>query len=204
MFNNIAKALLESKAVHLEPNNFFTWTSGIKSPIYCDNRKLISFPVARKEIVSGFVAKIKELYPECESIAGTATAGIPWAAWIANEMNLPMLYIRSKAKAHGTKSAIEGAPQENQKIVIIEDLISTGKSSIAAADEVKKDNLNLLGVISIFTYGLEIAKNKFAKAGIDYHSLCSLSELLKYAGEKSLLSNSEIEIIEKWRQSIEI
>lgn len=204
MSKSVAEALLKLEAVHLRPNDFFTWTSGVKSPIYCDNRRIISAPDYRQEIVKGFVEIIRKSYPDTNCIAGTATAGIPWAAWIAHEMNLPMIYIRSSAKSHGLKSAIEGHPNNNSKVVIIEDLISTGKSAIAAADEVNTAGLKLLGVVSIFTYGLEIARTKFSEKNIESQSLCSLEELLTYAGEKKLLSNEEIEIIRSWRNTIEL
>ena len=137
--NLVAKALLESRAVHIQPNpdKFFTWTSGRRSPIYCDNRQLISYPKFRKNITTEFVNYIKENFPNTELIAGTATAGISWAAWIADELELPMVYIRSKPKGHGLKSAIEGHAQKGQKTLIIEDLISTGKSSFEAFEHCK-------------------------------------------------------------------
>lgn len=204
MHNQVAKALLELKAVHLQPNDFFTWTSGIKSPIYCDNRMLISHPTQRKMIVSHFVNLIRQKFPKANCIAGTATAGIPWAAWIAEQMDLPMVYIRSKAKDYGRKSAIEGDPAKDSKIVIIEDLISTGKSSLAAAEEVKKANVELLGVVSIFSYGLPVAAEKFKAAQLDFASLCTLDNLLTYAGENQLLTTAEIEIIAQWSKQIEI
>ena len=203
MENQIAKILLEIKAVHLSPDNFFTWTSGIKSPIYCDNRQIISYPRFRNEIVNEFTSYIKKSYPEVELIAGTSTAGIPWAAWIADELNLPMIYIRGDSKGHGLKNSIEGKIEKDQKTLVIEDLISTGKSSIAAGLEVKNAGLNLLEVVSIFTYSFKKAKKAFEENGIKHHSLTSLDKMLHFASEESLLTDSQIDIIKKWKTSIE-
>lgn len=199
--NVIAKALLESKSVHIEPveENFFTWTSGKRSPIYCNNRQLISFPHFRVQIISQFIKVIKEKYSDVELIAGTATAGIPWAAWIAHELNLPMVYIRSKAKGHGLKSAIEGSFYEGEKTLIIEDLISTGKSAIEALNHCKQEKLNTMAVLAIFTYGFNEGDKNFKKAQISYESLCDLSQLLQYAREQDQLSESDVSTVENWR-----
>jgi orotate phosphoribosyltransferase len=199
----IAKILLENKAVHLEPDNFFTWTSGIKSPIYCDNRQIISYPEHRTLIVNKFIELIESKYPQTEVIAGTATAGIPWAAWIADKMNLPMIYIRSSSKGHGLKNALEGKVEINKKVIVIEDLISTGKSSIAAAKEVRSGNLELLGVVSIFSYAFKKAQQAFEKEDIPYSSLCDLDTMLDYSKEEKLLTLDQIDIINKWKTSIE-
>jgi len=203
MNKEIAKILLEIKAVHLEPENFFTWTSGIKSPIYCDNRQIISYPEHRTLIVNKFIELIESKYPQTEVIAGTATAGIPWAAWIADKMNLPMIYIRSSSKGHGLKNALEGKVEKNKKVLVIEDLISTGKSSIAAAKEVRSGNLELLGVVSIFSYAFKKAQQAFEKENIAYSSLCDLDTMLDYSQEEKLLTLDQIDIINKWKTSIE-
>ncbi len=201
--NKIAKALLDSKSVHIEPNpdNYFTWTSGKRSPIYCDNRQLISYPGYRKLIVEEFVNYIQDQHSEVELIAGTATAGIPWAAWISHELNLPMIYIRSKAKGHGLKSALEGKFEAGQKTLIIEDLISTGKSSLEAYDHASNDNLEIQSVLSIFNYGFQEAKNAFNEKNVNYHSLCNLDELLAHAHNEKLLNESDVEAVGRWARS---
>ena len=150
----IAKDLLTIEAVFLRPNEPFTWASGIKSPIYCDNRMTMSYPAVRKAIASGLAAQIKEHFPDVEVIAGTATAGIPHAAWVADILDLPMVYIRSKAKDHGKGNQIEGRITEGQKMVVIEDLISTGGSVLEACEAAAREGANVLGVAAIFTYEL--------------------------------------------------
>ena len=201
--NQIAKALIESEAVHIKPNEeeFFTWTSGKKSPIYCDNRTLISFPKYRKIVVEQFLAHISKNYSDTELIAGTATAGIPWAAWIAEALNLPMVYIRSKAKGHGLKTAIEGKAKTGQRTLIIEDLISTGKSSIESYHHALNDKLEVQAVLSIFTYNFSAADEKFKEVSLEKYSLCTLEELLLYARENKLLSSDEATTVKKWKES---
>lgn len=202
--NLIANSLLESKSVFIEPKieNYFTWTSGIKSPIYCDNRQLISYPNYRNIIVKEFCQLIKEKFSHVEIIAGTATAGIPWAAWIAQELNLPMIYIRSSSKAHGRKSAIEGFSKPNQKIIIIEDLISTGKSSIEAFENASNENLLTLGIVSIFNYGFNKSVESFKKHKLNTYSLCSLDDLLIEANRLDQISKDQIKMIKTWKESI--
>lgn len=198
--NIVAKALLESKAIHIEPNEekFFTWTSGKRSPIYCDNRQLISYPEYRNQIIDLFCEKIKSHYPEVELIAGTATAGIPWAAWLSDRLNLPMVYIRSKSKGHGLKSAIEGKTTKGQKTLIIEDLISTGKSAIEAVNHSRKDGLEVLSVLSIFNYGFEESIKNFKKENIEFLSLCNLEELLIFAADSKVIDSDELEFVKAW------
>jgi orotate phosphoribosyltransferase len=199
--NQIAKILLEAKAVHIEPKeeDFYTWTSGKRSPIYCDNRQLISYPELRKEITKQFCDYIKSNNPETELIAGTATAGIPWAAWIADELSLPMIYIRSKPKGHGLKSAIEGHCHAGQKTLIIEDLISTGKSSIEAFHHAVNDKLNVSVILSIFTYGFKESHEKFKAENVKYKSLCTVEDLLTFAKGQSLLNKKECDLVLKWK-----
>ena len=201
--NQIANSLLTCRAVYIEPNEdkFFTWTSGKRSPIYCDNRQLISYPEHRKMIVDQFVAYIKAHHADVEVIAGTATAGIPWAAWIADKLNLNMVYIRSKPKAHGLKSAIEGHIKPHLKTLIIEDLISTGKSSIEAVQNAKKDKLDVLAVLSIFNYGFPEVKTKFSSEQTLYHSLCTLDDLAIEANAQQMISESEMDLVMKWKNS---
>jgi len=204
MGSEIAKILLEIQAVHLSPDDFFTWTSGIKSPIYCDNRKIISYPAQREIVVNEYINHIKENHPNVEVIAGTATAGIPWASFIAQKMDLPLIYVRSSIKAHGLNNAIEGHYQEGQKVILIEDLISTGKSSIKAGLDLRAVKLDLLSVVSIFNYGFELAKDQFQKNTMNYHSLSDLDAMLEFARAKNLLSEQQIAIIKAWKTSIVI
>ncbi len=200
--NKVAHALLESRSVYIQPDpeKYYTWTSGVKSPIYCDNRQLISYPTYREEIIQKFSHYIQNNYPQIEAVAGTATAGIPWAAWIAHELELPMLYIRSKPKDHGTNSAIEGKVTHKQNILIIEDLISTGKSSINAYNHAINEGLNVEAVLSIFTYDFKEAKEKFKAQNIDLYCLCTLNDLLDYARDASLLNDQQIETVIQWRE----
>lgn len=201
--NQIAKALLSSKSVHIKPNpdEFFTWTSGKRSPIYCDNRQLLSYPIYRNLIIDQFVNYIKTNYSSVETIAGTATAGIPWAAWIADRLELPLIYIRSKPKGHGLKSAIEGHFTDDQKVLIIEDLISTGKSSIESAQHARKDKLNVLAVLSIFNYEFNLAAEKFKEENIIYHSLCTITDLLNHAQENKDLNENDVKMVLDWKNS---
>ena len=198
----IANFLLETKAVHIKPNpdDFFTWTSGTRSPIYCDNRQLISYPKVRSEIIKSFCDLIKEEYSEVELIAGTATAGIPWAAWIAHELNLPMIYIRSKPKGHGLKSALEGHFKPSQKTLIIEDLISTGKSSLEAYEHAKADGLDTLAVLSIFNYGFKKAIKAFEEASLKFSSLSNIEKLLMYAKETKKLTEDDVKTVMNWKE----
>ena len=155
MKKDIAESLLEIKAVSLRPNDPFTWTSGIQSPIYCDNRLTLSYPEIRRKIAAGLAEIITEKFPGTDLIAGTATAGIPHAAWVSELLNLPMCYVRSKAKGHGKGNQIEGNAASGQKVVVVEDLISTGGSVITAVEALREAGCNVLGVVSIFTYELE-------------------------------------------------
>ncbi|MER2237119.1 MAG: orotate phosphoribosyltransferase, partial [Psychrobacillus sp.] len=164
--HKIAKALLEIGAVELKPNDPFTWASGIESPIYCDNRITMSSPVIRKDIAKGLAEAIQKNFPETEALAGTATAGIPHAAWVSDVLELPMMYVRSKAKEHGRGNQIEGKIVTGQKVVVVEDLISTGGSSLTAVEALQKAGLEVLGVVSIFTYGLPKAEESFKEAEI--------------------------------------
>lgn len=199
----IAKDLLEIEAVFLSPSEPFTWASGIKSPIYCDNRITMSYPKVRKEIAQGLADKIKEAYPDVEVIAGTATAGIPYAAWVAEILDLPMVYIRSKAKDHGKGNQIEGRIFEGQKMVVIEDLISTGGSVLEAAEAAKREVANVLGVAAIFTYELPKGKANFANAEMPLLTLTNYSVLIEAALEEKYIDETELNLLKEWKQDPE-
>lgn len=198
--DQIVEALINSKSIFIETDEkkYFTWTSGKKSPIYCDNRQLISYPTYRNLITQKFCKLIREQYPSTELIAGTATAGISWAAWIANELDLPMIYIRSKPKEHGTRSAIEGSFQSCQKTLIIEDLISTGKSSINAYNQAKEEGLNPTAVLSIFSYGLKVANDNFSKANLEYRSLTNFQSLAKELLYEKKITERQLQTLMDW------
>lgn len=199
----ITERLLEIKAVYLQPNDPFTWASGIKSPIYCDNRLTLSYPAVRNEIADGLKGLIKQNFPEAELIAGTATAGIPHAAWVSDKLEAPMCYVRSKAKGHGKGNQIEGRALPGQKVVVVEDLISTGGSVITAVDALRKAGCEVLGVVSIFTYELEKGKEKLAEEGITNFSLSDYSTLIKVANDKGYITGVELEKLKKWRENPE-
>ncbi|MFC5588487.1 orotate phosphoribosyltransferase [Sporosarcina soli] len=194
----IAKILLNVGAVELSPHDPFTWASGIESPIYCDNRLTMSDPVGRKKIAQGLADIIRETYPETTVIAGTATAGIPHAAWVADILSLPMVYIRSKAKGHGRSRQIEGKIAETDKAVIIEDLISTGGSSLNAADALRSEGIEVTGIVSIFTYELQSADEAFASAGLTYNSLTNFGALTEAAQESGTISEESISDLLDW------
>lgn len=197
----IAKDLLTIEAVFLRPNEPFTWASGIKSPIYCDNRMTMSYPAVRKAIASGLAAQIKEHFPDVEVIAGTATAGIPHAAWVADILDLPMVYIRSKAKDHGKGNQIEGRITEGQKMVVIEDLISTGGSVLEACEAAAREGANVLGVAAIFTYELPQGLINFEKAQLPLVTLTNYSTMIDTALEMDYIGKEDIALLQQWKQS---
>jgi orotate phosphoribosyltransferase len=196
----IAGHLLEIGAVALRPNEPFTWTSGLKSPIYCDNRLTMSFPEVRELIAEGFAAVIRERYPDTEVIAGTATAGIPHAAWVAQKLNLPMAYIRDKAKGHGKQNQIEGRIEPGQKVIVIEDLISTGGSSLKAALAVREAGAHVNGVLAIFTYQFQTALDAFAAEHIALDTLSNYTELIGAAAELGKVREEDVALLQSWRQ----
>lgn len=200
--HKIAKALLEVGAVELQPNNLFTWASGIKSPIYCDNRITMSSPAIRKEIANGLAEAINNNFPGTEAVAGTATAGIPHAAWVSDVLDLPMLYVRSKAKEHGRGNQIEGKVVPGQRVVVIEDLISTGGSSLTAVEALRKSGLEVLGVVSIFTYGLPKAEDSFHEVGINFISLTNYDALVDAAYEVGTITEADIPMLSKWQNDL--
>ena len=196
----IAENLLEIGAVALRPHQPFTWTSGIKSPIYCDNRLTMSYPAIRDLIAESFAALIREAYPEAEVIAGTATAGIPHAAFAAQKLGLPMAYIRDKAKGHGKENQIEGLIKPGQKVVVIEDLISTGGSSLKAALAVREAGAEPLAVLAIFSYQLDRAVSAFAEAGIPLQTLSNYSALIDVAVKRGDIKAEDLELLQSWRK----
>lgn len=200
---NIAKDLLKIEAVFLSPDEPFTWASGIKSPIYCDNRITMSYPEVRREIAKGLAEEIKANYPDVEVIAGTATAGIPHAAWVAELLDLPMVYIRSKAKDHGKGNQIEGRITEGQKMVVIEDLISTGGSVLEAAEAAKREGADVLGVAAIFTYELDKGVEKFKAADMPLLTLTNYSTLIEIALEEKYINEQQLTLLKEWRKDPE-
>ena len=198
----IAQDLLTIGAVTLSPKEYYTWVSGIKSPIYCDNRITISYPGVRQTITKGFVDHIKENYPDVDAIVGTATAGIPQAAWVSNDLNLPMAYVRGNKKGHGKSQQIEGQLKENSKVIVIEDLISSGKSSIEVCQALKAKGHTVLEVSSIFTYELKRATEAFQDSNIVSHSLSSYSVLLEVAKENKIIADEDLELLSQWNQSL--
>jgi orotate phosphoribosyltransferase len=203
MKQEFAKKLLDIEAVFLNPAEPFTWSSGMKSPIYCDNRLTMSYPSVRNDIANGLSAMIKKHFPEAEVIAGTATAGIPHAAWVSEKLNLPMCYVRSKAKAHGKGNQIEGKVAAGQKAVVVEDLISTGGSCITAVEALREAGCEVLGVAAIFTYELEKGKAMLEEHKINACSLSDYSSLLQAALDNSIIKEDELEQLKKWRENPE-
>lgn len=197
----IAKILLKLKAVTLSPERPYTWASGIKSPIYCDNRLILSYPEDRKVVEDGLVDLIKEKYPDVEYIMGTATAGIPHAAIIADKMDLPMGFVRSSNKDHGKQNKIEGAKIKGAKVVVIEDLFSTGGSSIEAAKALEDGGYNVLGIVSIFTYNMKKAAENFKDSGFSHDSLTNFDELIEVAHEMDYIKESEIKKLKLFREN---
>lgn len=196
----VAKILLQEKAVFLRPEDPFTWTSGIKSPVYCDNRLLISTVTARDFIIKAFSKAVSEM--RVDVIAGTATAGIPWAAWIAQELKLPLVYVRSSSKDHGRQNAIEGQVNSGEKAVLIEDLISTGKSSIAAAHKLMEAKVSVASVMSIFTYNFTQAQEIFKSENLATHSLTNFEILAKVAYDNKMLNEEALNQVLEWRKSV--
>ena len=198
----LAKELLAIEAVALRPNDYFTWTSGIKSPIYCDNRITMSYPSIRREIAVGMVEVIKEKYPAVEVIAGTATAGIPHAAWVSELLDLPMIYVRDSAKKHGKTNQIEGRVLEGQKVVIIEDLISTGLSSLKVAKALREAGAEVLGVVAIFSYELKKAQDAFEEVGVEYITLTNYPVLVEEAVAIEYIHQDDVEKLLEWRNQL--
>jgi orotate phosphoribosyltransferase len=189
----IAKDLLSIKAVFLKPQDPFTWASGIKSPIYCDNRLTLSFPKVRSDVENGLAEAVKKYYPDADVLMGTSTAGIAHAAITATILDMPMGYVRSGHKDHGRQNQIEGKLEKGQKVVVIEDLISTGGSVLEVVDVLREAGAEVLGIISIFTYGLQKGIDRLAAANVENHSLSDFSTLVKVAAEEGYIKPEEVD-----------
>jgi len=197
----VATALLEIGAVKLQPNKPFTWASGLKSPIYTDNRQTISFPKVRTLIAEGLAKMISEKFPNVNVIGGVATAGIPHAAWVAQIMNLPMVYVRSKPKDHGAGNQIEGQLSSDSQVVLIDDLISTGGSVLGAVDAVRNAGAMVAGVSAIFTYELPAADQNFAAAQTPFEALTNYTEMISVAQVAGQLDEVDAETLKEWREN---
>ncbi|WP_071459387.1 orotate phosphoribosyltransferase [Bacillus massilinigeriensis] len=200
MKKEIAGKLLDIKAVTLNIEEPYKWSSGLRSPIYCDNRLTLSYPQVRKSIAAGLVQLVKKHYPEADLIAGTATAGIPHAAWVSDLLDLPMCYVRSKAKSHGQGNQIEGSVQAGMKAVVIEDLISTGTSAINAAEALKEAGCEVLGILSIFTYELEKADEMLKEADMVSYSLTNFTVLSELAMERGYVAQADFTRLMEWKK----
>lgn len=195
----IAGKLLQAQAVKLNVKEPFTWASGWKSPIYCDNRRILSFPFVRDHIKSEMCNVVFDKFPGAELLAGVATAGIAWGAMTADQLKLPYIYVRPKPKEHGLGNQIEGYYEKGQRVVVIEDLVSTGKSSLQVVEVLKQAGLEVIGMVSIFTYDFPQAAASFAEAGVTYYSLTNYPALIELAVEQGTVSPAEQEILLKWR-----
>jgi orotate phosphoribosyltransferase len=196
----VAEKLLQINAIRLSPDNPFTWASGWKSPIYCDNRRVLSFPYIREFVKSEMCNLVFERFPEADLLAGVATAGIAWGALAADQLKLPFIYVRPKPKEHGLGNQIEGFFEKGQKTVVIEDLVSTGKSSLQVVDVLKDEGLDVIGMVSIFTYDFSAAAQQFNDYGLEYYSLTNYPTLINLALDKGIVSRDQEEILLKWRE----
>jgi len=196
----VAEKLLQINAIKLNPAEPFTWASGWKSPIYCDNRRVLSFPYIREFIKSEMCNVIFDQFPNAALLAGVATAGIAWGAMAADQLKLPFIYVRPKPKEHGLGNQIEGYYEKGQSTVVIEDLVSTGKSSLQVVDVLKQAGLEVMGMVSIFTYGFPVADEAFAKYNLAYRSLTNYPALIETAIEKNLISADQQQVLLNWRE----
>ncbi|PRY15439.1 orotate phosphoribosyltransferase [Pontibacter ummariensis] len=201
--HQVASFLLETEAVKLRPEQPFKWSSGWNSPIYCDNRVTLSFPHIRSYIKEQLAALVKQRFPEAEAIAGVATAGIAQGALVAEQLEMPFLYVRPEPKKHGMGNQIEGRLLKGQKVVLVEDLISTGGSSLKAAAAVQEAGAEVIGMVAIFTYGFALADENFKTAGIPLHCLSNYKALLEAAAEQGYIQESATQALSQWRQSPE-
>lgn len=203
MERTIAKELLSIGAVFLRPEQPFTWASGIKSPIYCDNRLTLSAPAVREKVEAGLASLVKKYYPSCEMLMGTSTAGIAHAAICGHLMGLPMGYVRSSNKDHGRQNRIEGKLEAGQKVVVVEDLVSTGGSCIEVVEALRAAGAKVLGVVSIFTYGLKKGLERFAAAGVENHSLCDFDAVCAAAAETGRIAQEDIARLKRFQANPE-
>ena len=199
----VAEKLLQINAIKLSPQEPFTWASGWKSPIYCDNRKILSFPYIRDFIKSEMCSVIFERFPEAEMLAGVATAGIAWGAMAADQLKLPYIYVRPKPKEHGLGNQIEGFYEKGKKVLVIEDLISTGKSSLQVCEVLRSAGLEVTGMISIFTYGFEVADKMLKAAKVPYYSLTNYEDLINLAIDKGIVHEDQQKTLLNWRKDPE-
>lgn len=196
----IAQSLLEIRAIKLDTVNYFTWASGWHSPIYCDNRKTLSYPVVRKQIYKSFAGIIAKTYPEVEIIAGVATGAIACGVLTAEEMNKPFIYVRSAPKSHGLANQVEGEYKAGAKVVVIEDLVSTGGSSLNAVEALRSADCEVMGMVAIFTYGFPLAEENFKKAGCSLSTLTNYDTLIEVAEKQNYIHSGEIETLKEWRK----
>lgn len=196
----VTEKLLDIEIIKLRPSKPFTWASGWRSPIYCDNRKILSYPEIRSFICSKFVDIIKDKYPEAEVIAGVATGAIAHGVLVADRLGLPFIYVRSKAKGHGLENLIEGNLKPGQKTVIIEDLVSTGGSSLRAAQAINISQGEVIGMLSIFTYNFDVAGEKFSEAGIELTPLSQYNILIDMALDSGKINNEQVKTLMEWRK----
>lgn len=195
----VAALLLQIEAIKLSTDKPFTWSSGWKSPIYCDNRLSLSYPEIRTAIKDGLVQAIRENFSPVEAVAGVATAGIPQGALVAEAMNLPFLYVRAKPKDHGMENLIEGKLTKGQKVVVVEDLVSTGGSSLKVVEALRKDGAQVLGMVSIFNYGFDLASRNFYESDVSLISLSDFSHLLTYALDQNYITEDQLTSLKAWR-----
>lgn len=195
----IAEKLLQVEAIKFSPDKPFTWASGWKSPIYCDNRKVLSFPYVRDYIKSELCNKVFEQYPHADLIAGVATAGIAWGVMIADQLKLPFIYVRPKPKEHGMGNQIEGFFEKGQNVVVIEDLVSTGKSSLQVVDVLRENGMNIMGMISIFQYEFSKSINDLKSAQVEFTSLTNYTSILQLAIDKKIISEENLPLLNDWR-----
>ncbi|WP_443731011.1 orotate phosphoribosyltransferase [Segatella buccae] len=197
---NFASKLLKIKAIKLQPNNPFTWASGWKSPFYCDNRKTLSYPDLRNYVKFEIVHTILEEFPEVEAIAGVATGAIPQGALVADALHLPFVYVRSKPKDHGLENLIEGELRPGMKVVVIEDLISTGGSSLKAVEAIRKNACEVIGMVASYTYGFPVAKKAFKEASVKLVTLTDYEHVVAEALETGYIADDEVELLHEWRK----
>lgn len=201
MNNRIISKLIEINAIKLNPANPFTWASGWHSPIYCDNRRVLSYPDARKIVCAGFIEIITKNFANIDVIAGVATGAIAHGALVVEALGLPFVYVRSEAKKHGLENLIEGDIKVNQRVVVIEDLVSTGLSSLKAVDALRNANTNVLGMVAIFTYGFDVAKQNFDQHNLPLYTLANYHELIDYALSINMIDSTQLEVLKSWRQN---
>lgn len=197
----VAEKLLKIKAVKLQPNNPFTWASGWKSPFYCDNRKTLSYPLIRSFLKLEISRLILEMYPDVEVIAGVATGAIAQGALVADELGMPFIYVRPTPKDHGLENMIEGDLRPKQKVVVVEDLISTGGSSLKAVEAIRNNGSEVLGMIAIFTYGFPEAEQRFKKAKVKLSTLCNYEAVIAEALATNYIAESDVETLNEWRKN---